>query len=92
MEPDDMRHVSETDYPSYVSDRLSAVRHVPLQILVSIGLVALILIPATLADVLSTSDGAGEVVDAQQTVSIDVAALKFAIGDRGRHCHLSRFP
>lgn len=60
-----MRHLSGSESPRYVSDRLSAVSNVPMQFMVSAGIVATILITASLV----VGEAVG-FVDAQQTASV----------------------
>jgi hypothetical protein len=64
-----MRHLSSSERPHYVSDRLSAISNVPMQFLVSAGLVVTILTAASFADFAEKSEAAW-FVDAQQTASI----------------------
>ncbi|MCV3207364.1 hypothetical protein OHD62_11995 [Mesorhizobium sp. YC-39] len=82
-----MRHLSGSESPRYVSDRLSAVSNVPMQFLVSAGVVATILSTASL-----TVPGGGETVgfvDAQQTAAvIRVTERNVSIGS-SNGCHLS---
>lgn len=80
-----MRHLSGSDIPRYVSDRLSAVSNVPMQFLVSAGMVATILAATSFADFLPGSDGAAGLVDAQKTASINATARKLTTGNRGWH-------
>jgi hypothetical protein len=61
-----MRHLSRSESPRYVSDRLSAVSNVPMQFLVSAGIVAVILVAALLTDFMPTNDGSAGFVDAQR--------------------------
>jgi hypothetical protein len=65
----EMRHLSSSERPHYVSDRLSAISNVPMQFLVSAGLVVTILTAASFADFAEKSEAAW-FVDAQQTASI----------------------
>jgi len=62
----EMHHHPDPDHPLYVSDRLSAVSNIPMQFLVSVGIVAVILVAASLADFMPTSDGSVGFVDAQR--------------------------
>lgn len=64
-----MRHLSSSERPHYVSDRLSAISNVPMQFLVSAGLVVTILTAASFADFAEKSEAAW-FVDAQETASI----------------------
>jgi hypothetical protein len=64
-----MYHVSSSERPHYVSDRLSAIHNVPMQFLVSAGVVATILTAASFADFEEKSEAAG-FVDARHTASI----------------------
>ena len=64
-----MRHLSTSERPHYVSDRLSAISNVPMQFLVSVGVVMTILTAASFADFAEKNEAA-EFVDAQQTASI----------------------
>jgi hypothetical protein len=64
-----MRHLSSLERPHYVSDRLSAISNVPMQFLVSAGVVVAILTAASFADLAEKSEAAG-FVDTQQTASI----------------------
>jgi hypothetical protein len=77
-----MRVLPEPDYPSFVSDRLSAVSNVPTQFLVSVGMVTVILIAATLADNIPNTDGAAGFVDAQKTASV---SANTHVRGRGKH-------
>jgi hypothetical protein len=61
-----MHHLPDPDNPLYVSDRLSAVSNIPMQFLVSVGIVAVILVAASLTDFMPTSDGSSGFVDAQR--------------------------
>jgi hypothetical protein len=70
MEPTKMRHLSNPEHPPFVSDRLSAVSNVPMQFVVSFGIVTVILIAAALTDFIPRSDGAAGFVDAQKTASV----------------------
>lgn len=69
-----MRHLPDSEHPSYVSDRLSAVSHVPMQYLMSIGIGAVMLTAISLADSTLPNDGAEGFVDAQQTGSVSVGS------------------
>jgi hypothetical protein len=81
-----MQHLPNPEHPPFVSDRLSAVSDVPMQFLVSVGIVAVILIAATLADFIPEGNGAPGFIDPQKSASVN------AIGrepDRRRwmECH-----
>lgn len=67
-----MPHLSDPDHPPFVSDRLLAVSNVPMQFLASVGIVAVILIGAALADFIPKTDGAAWFVDTQKTASVNV--------------------
>lgn len=77
-----MRVLPDPDCPSFVSDRLSAVSNVPTQFLVSVGMVTVILIVATLADFIPNTDGAADFVDVQETASV---SAKTHDGVPGQH-------
>lgn len=64
-----MRHLSRSESPRYVSDRLSAVSNVPMQFLVSAGVVATIFVTASLAGLMPKKHEAAR-VDAQTTASV----------------------
>lgn len=64
-----MRHLSSSERPHYVSDRLSAISDVPMQFLVSAGVLVTILTVASFADFAEKREAAG-FVDAQHTASI----------------------
>ena len=70
-----MRHLSTSERPRYVSDRLSAISNVPMQFLVSVGVVVTILTAASFADFAKKREAAG-FVNAQRTASI------FSVADR----------
>jgi hypothetical protein len=66
----EMHHLRDPDNPLYVSDRLSAVSNIATQFLVSVGIVAVILVAASLPDFMPTSDGSVGFVDTQKTASV----------------------
>jgi hypothetical protein len=78
-----MQHLPNPEHPPFVSDRLSAVSNVPMQFLLSVGMVAVILLGATLADSTATGEGTSRFVDAQQTASVDATERGLMIGDGG---------
>jgi hypothetical protein len=67
-----MRHLPDSERPSYVSDRLSAVSHVPMQFLMSIGIGAVMLTAISLADLAPPKEGAAGFVSAEHTSSVDL--------------------
>lgn len=82
-----MRHLSDSESPRYVSDRLSAVGNVPMQFLVSAGIVATILTTASL-----TVPGSGKTVgfvDAQQTASVVRVTERNVTTGGSNGCHPS---
>jgi hypothetical protein len=81
----EMHHLPDPDKPLYVSDRLSAVSNIPIQFLVSVAMVAVILVAASLTDFMPTSDGSAGFVDAQKTASVSSTGPRFLIGDRDGH-------
>lgn len=64
-----MHHLSSSERPHYVSDRLSAISNVPMQFLVGAGVMVTILTASSFADFAEKSEAAG-FVDAQHTASI----------------------
>jgi hypothetical protein len=56
-----MDHLSNPEQPAYVADRVSAVSNVPMQFLMSVGMVAVILVAASLTDAISAGEGAAAV-------------------------------
>jgi hypothetical protein len=81
----EMYHPPDPDKPLYVSDRLFAVSNIPMQFLVSVAMVAVVLIAASLTDFIPTSDGSAGFVDAQKTASVSATGPRFLIGDRDGH-------
>jgi hypothetical protein len=53
-----MDHLSNPEQPAYVADRVSAVSNVPMQFLMSVGMVAVILVAALLTDAISAGEDA----------------------------------
>jgi hypothetical protein len=56
-----MDHLSNPEQPAYVADRVSAVSNVPMQFLMSVGMVAVILVAASLTDAILAGEGAAAV-------------------------------
>ena len=83
-----MRQLSGSDSPRYVSDRLSAVSNVPMQFLVSAGVVATILTATSFADLAKKGEAVGS-VDAQQTASIVRATEQTAMTGGPDRCRPS---
>jgi hypothetical protein len=84
-----MRHLRDQDTPHYVSDRLSAVSNVPTQLLVSVGVTAVILAVTSLTDFMPTRGEAVGFVDTETTSSIvDTTGQNPTISGYGG-CHLS---
>jgi hypothetical protein len=65
-----MDHLSNPEQPAYVADRVSAVSNVPMQFLMSVGMVAVILVAASLTDAIPAGEGMAGLPDAQTTSSI----------------------
>lgn len=63
-----MRHFPDPELPAYVSDRLSAVSGIPMQFLMSVGLVAVIMVAASLTDFIPKTNGAAGFADAQRAI------------------------
>jgi hypothetical protein len=80
-----MRYLPNPEHPLFVSDRLSAVSNVPMQFLVSVGILSVILIAAALTDLLPNSDRAAGLADAQRIAAMNTTALRLTIGDRDWH-------